>query len=412
MKDNFEEITVPKANAHRRILRILPYAVAAVFYLSVVVWVTVHTTALDYGAYLIGAHGFITGQDVYQWQATDFRAAAQQLNIPYFAYPYRYSPVTALMIAPLLAFPYRAGLFIWSLINAVAILATGELLSRLSANPAKCWFIRFAIWLFVPFLVSVYAGQVNPLVTLLAALAVLAFGKGRDREAGSWTALAFLIKPTVIGLIGYSIWKGRWKMAITFAPIAGVLLALMTAFFGWGSLQSGVPLSIAGIRAGAYPPLQNFWGAAQRWFTAHEYGRPLANNPALSDQAALLLSLGLAIATIVFCRPPFHRNSWRHADLGMVIIAVALMVPATWYHHYAILAIPMAILIASSETRMDIALVLVAWLAIDLFGVAWHDLVGHTLLLDTGTLGALILWLGLARISKRQRAALIPRLPA
>ena len=121
------------------------------------------------------------------------------------------------------------------------------------------------------------------------------------------------------------------------------------SLFGWGSVQSGVPLSIAGIHIGAYPPLQNLWGTAQRWFTAHEYGWSVANNPAFSDQAGLLLSLGLAIATIVFCRPPFHRNSWRDADLGMVIIAVALIVPATWYHHYAILAIPLAILIASAR---------------------------------------------------------------
>jgi hypothetical protein len=412
MKDYFEEVTVPKAKPQRQMLRILPYTLAAVFYMSVVLWVTVHGTALDYGAYLIGAHGFITGQDVYQWKATDFQAAAQQLNIPYFAYPYRYSPITALMISPLLAFPYRAGLFIWGLINAAAILATGEVLSRLSAHPAKRWSIRFAVWLFAPFLVSIYAGQVNPLATLLGALAVLAFGKGRDREAGSWAALAFLIKPIVIGLIGYPVWKGRWRMAVTFVLIAGVLFALMTTLFGWGSVQSGVPLSIAGIRTGAYPPLQNLWGTAQRWFTAHEYGWSLANNPALSDQAGLLLSLGLAIATIVFCRPPFHRNSWRDCDLGMVIIAVALIVPATWYHHYAILAIPLAIFIASSETLADIALIFVAWLAIALFGAAWHNLVGHTLLLDTATLGALILWVGLARISRRQRAASSSRLPA
>jgi hypothetical protein len=326
------------------------------------------------------------------------------LNISYFAYPYRYSPVTALLISPLLMLPYRAGLFIWSLINAAATIAVGELLSRLSARPVNCWSIRIAVWLFVPFLVSIYAGQVNPLTTLLAALAVLAVRKGSDRVAGSWAALAFLIKPIVIGLIFYPIWKGRWKMAITFVIITAAALSLMTILFGWGSLKSGVPLSIAGIHTSAYPPLQNLWGAAQRWLTANQYGQSLVRNPALSEPAGLVLSLGLAIATMLFCRPPMRPNSWRDADLGMVITAIALIVPATWYHHYALLAIPLAILIAYAETRVDIALAFVAWLAINIFGLAWHARVGYTLLLDMGTIGALTLWFGLARIDRRARS--------
>lgn len=375
----------------------------AFFYLAVVVWITVHATALDYAAYLIGAHGFVTGQDVYHWTEADYRTTALDLHIPYFAYPYRYSPVTALIVSPLLFLPYRWGLFIWSLLNAAAILAAGEWLSRLSSQSVKRWCIRSAVWLFVPFLASIYAGQVNPLVTLPAVLAFLLLAKGRDCAAGSWISAAFLLKPIVIGFAGYSIWKGRWKTAGAFILITAVVLGLLAFLFGRGSLLSGIPLSIAGTHGGAYPPLQNFWGTASRWFAEHEYGWSLTVNPALSELAGLLLSISLAVATALFCLPAMRPDSWRDADLGMALIAIALAVPATWYHHYAILAIPLAILIAKAEAAIDIILAGIAWLAINLFGIAWHDMVGHTLLLDTGTMGALALWTGLAGISCRQR---------
>jgi hypothetical protein len=391
-------------------LNALPYIAATALYLTVVSWATVRATALDYAAYLIGAYGFVSGQPVYQWGPEDFQNVARHLDIAYFAYPYRYSPITALLISPLLAFPYRVGLFLWSLINAAACLAAGELLSRLSSNPLKQWIIRSAVWLFVPFFVSLYAGQVNPLVTLIGALAVLAISKGRDYSAGICAAIAFLIKPTAIGLICYPLWKGKWKTTILFAVITALVLSLMTWMFGWGSLNSGVPLSAAGSHIGAYPPLQNFWGTAQRWLTPHEYGWSLAGNAISAGRMGWLLSLGLAVSTVLFCLPPFRPASWRDADWGMSLIAIALVVPQTWYHHYALLAIPLAILIAKTEFLLDALLAFAAWLAINIFGVAWHFLLGHTLLLDVGVLGALILWLGLARVSWRCRKAAVYRI--
>ena len=387
----------------QRILKVLIYSLIAIFYLAAILWVTVHATALDYGAYLIGAHGFVTGQDVYQWGEAGYRDAAKQLGIPYFAYPYRYSPLVALLISPLLAFSYKTGLFIWCLINAAAVLATGELLSRLSVNRAKCWAIRLSVWLFVPFLTSLYAGQVNPLPTLLAAMAVLYFKKKRDGIAGWWAALAFAAKPIVLGLLCYPIWKGRWKAVIASMLSLTFLYSLMTALFGRGSLKAGFPLTIDGSTVGTYPPLQNVWGAMHRWLTAHDYGWSLINNPVLSNRVGLLLCLILAIATIALCWPPLRLNSWRDAGLGMVIAAFVLIIPATWYHHFTILVIPLAILIASAETWIDIVLASVAWIAINLFGLTWHALAGHTLLLDLGTAGALVIWFGLAGLSFRMR---------
>lgn len=102
--------------------------------------------------------------------------------------------------------------------------------------------------------------------------------------------------------------------------------------------------------------------------------------------------------------PALRPESWRDVEFGMVITAIALIVPATWYHHYALLAIPIAILISCAETRVDFALAFIAWSAISIFGVTWHALVGHTLLLDMGTIGAFMLWLALARMSRRVRS--------
>ena len=394
--------------AQRQIFNVFPYVIVSALYATVSGWVTFHATAIDYAAYLIGSHGFITGHDVYQWNAEEFQAAARILNIPSFAYPYRYTPVIAILISPLLALPYRAGLLIWSLINSAATIGTSELLGRLSENPVKRRVIRFSVWFFVPSFVSLYAGQVNPLTALLGAAAAVAISKGRDRIAGAWAALAFLVKPIAIGIICYPIWKGRWKMIIPFAAIVAITLALMIALFGWGSLHSGVPLAVTGMQVEAYPPLQNFWGTAHRWFSVHEYGTNVTNSSRLAEGAGWLLSIGLALATLLLCLPPIRNSTWREADWGMVIIAIALAVPATWYHHYVLLAIPLAFLIAGAERAADIVLAFAAWLAINMFGAAWHFLIGRTILLDLGTYGALILWIGLAKMSRRRRASCFP----
>jgi hypothetical protein len=387
----------------RKILKVFPYAAIAILYLTVALWVTSNATALDYGAYLIGAHGFVTGQDVYRWSEADFKTAAQHLNIPYFAYPYRYSPLVALLISPLLAFPYRTGLLIWCLVNAAAVVTTGELLSRLSADNIKRWVIRLAVWLFVPFLTSIYAGQANPLTTLLATLAVLAFREDRERLAGGWAALAFLMKPIVLGLICYPIWKGRWKAVISCGVIMAMIFSLLTILFGWGGLKAGIPFTNALSTRGVYPPLQNLMSAARRLLSTHDYGWSLANNPVLSDWVGVSLCIILAMATMAFCWPPLLRGSWRETGLGLTIIAFVVIVPATWYHHFTILTIPLAILLASAQTRIDIAFAAISWVAINIFGLAWHHLTGHTLLLDIGTAGALVLWIGLVVNGFRKR---------
>ncbi|MCS7287471.1 MAG: hypothetical protein NZ653_10115, partial [Anaerolineae bacterium] len=81
-----------------------------------------------------------------------------------------------------------------------------------------------------------------------------------------------------------------------------------------------------------------------------------------------------------------------------------------WFHHMALAFLAFAVAWQSASNR-ERAFVLIAYALINVQGLFWHQLVGHTLLLSLGTYGLLILWGVLAwqitehrrRIRKNQR---------
>jgi hypothetical protein len=162
-----------------RLLDLLVWASLAVICVGAAAFVSARQTAVDYPVYLAAAYGFLQGADIYAWQEADYDRVAAELGLSRYATPYRYPPLTALLVAPLVNLP-REGLWVWSGLQAGAWLLTVALLGRQAAGGSR----RRVGWLMVgslvPFFVSLYAGQVNPLTTLLVAAAVLTLARGRS----------------------------------------------------------------------------------------------------------------------------------------------------------------------------------------------------------------------------------------
>ncbi len=358
--------------------------------LAAVVFVGRGQTAVDYPVYVMAAYGFLRGENVYAWGEGDYRRAAADLGFTRYAPPYRYPPLTALLAVPFVGLP-AAGLWVWSALQGGAWLLTPWILGRLAPAGARRRLIWLGVGLLVPFFVSLYAGQVNPLATVTAAAAVVRLAGGRA-AGGGFLGLSLTFKPVGLGLAALLLWERWWGALFWALVMAVVLLGLSAAAFGSVALNFvGSNLSPAPT---PYPAAQSLPGLAARWLTVHPYGFSLADHPAAARWAGLGLS-GLVLAvTAAACWPPGRSGPSFGVRAGLVCAAVLLANPGTWYHHATMLGIPLAVLLGRAEGRPGWwwAALTLSYGLVQVWGIAWHALLGLTPLLDLATFGLVGVW--------------------
>ncbi len=371
--------------------------------LAAVVLVGRWQTAVDYPVYVMAAYGFLQGQDVYAWTEPDYARAAAELGFARYAPPYRYPPLTALLAAPLLGIP-AAGLWVWSALQAGAWLLTAWVLGTLAPSGGRRRLVWLGVGLLVPFFVSLYAGQVNPLATLPAAAAVALLSRGRA-AGGLLLGLSLTLKPLALGPAALLLWEGRWAAAAR--VVAGAAGGIGVSALVLGPAALNLAWATSALAVSPYPPAQSLPGLAARWLTAHPYGFSLADDPTAARRVGLGLAAVLGAATLAACWPPGNYAGRFGVRAGLVCAAVLLANPGTWYHHATMLAIPLAALLGRAGGRPAWwwALLVLSYGLVQVWGIAWHAFVGLTPLLDLATLGMLGLWVLLAVESRRKGEA-------
>lgn len=379
-------------------VELLSQIALALFYMAAATWILRHHSPIDYPPYAMAAWGFRGGENVYQWGEADYARAAAALGFERYTIPYRYPPFTALVVLPTLAFPDR-GLGLWVALQATCALLTAEATARLFGQPHRPQqraLIRMSVGLFPPFLVSLYAGQVNPMVALLVVLALQAIQQGHEGRGGFLLGMSLMLKPLAIGVAGLLLWEGRWRALRGLA--LGITLAMGASAMIFGPPALGFLQAPMASGGGAYPPAQNLPSMAIRWLTHHPYGFALIDAPIAARWIGGVMAGGIVLLTLAGLgrpgtpREPFaDRSAWTTA-------AIFLANPGTWYHHGVMLSLALGALFrqAGQRSRIWHAALAMSTGAITLWGVAWHALIGWTPLLDMGTLGALGLWILLA----------------
>lgn len=134
---------------------------------------------------------------------------------------FKYSPTFALLIAPIAMLPATAGLLVWDLLNALALLgAVRWLLPRREAA------IAAAVMLPEVF-VAAQASQSNALVAALMVTAFVALERSRLTGAAIAIALGAAIKLFPLAALSFVLPnRARWRFAWRFAAVAVVILAL------------------------------------------------------------------------------------------------------------------------------------------------------------------------------------------
>src|SRR5262249_1280061 len=153
-----------------------------------------------------------------------------------------------------------------------------------------------------------------------------------------------------VGLAAFLVWRARWKAAAGLVITSALLLGIFVLAFGADTF--GFVRASGGWAPNTYPPAQNLPGLAARWFETHQSGGALANSPIVAQSLGVGLSLVLAIATLRVCWPPGRGRVGSNLEIGLIVIAVLLTNARTWYHHYTLLAIPLAALLAAGGAPM------------------------------------------------------------
>jgi len=365
----------------------------------------------DFNLYYIAADGFRRGMDVYAL-AKDYATVnrprwaelAARHGIEHYAPPYRYPPLTAQLVLPLTLLSPRTAGAIWLALTAATFMVSAWLMGRSVAPvlgpPLACLLLLG----FVPPLTTLHAGQVNGLLLLSLSLAMLGLSQRRWAYASVGVALGTLIKLIPVALLLYLAWRGRWRATALALILMAALLLTAPLTLGAGTLRSySQHFFVMGQPGTVFttPPNQSLNGL---------YGRLLAG---LAEERAIysvyLASAALVVlGTVALCWPPGPGiGAWR-LEFALIVCALLLITPYTWYHQLVLLLIPFLVLsvevIQAEAPRWWLAPLALGFLVTDLHGLAWHHLSGRLLLsAPCGT--TLMLWIMLAWLITRRRRA-------
>jgi hypothetical protein len=236
---------------------------------------------------------------------------------------FRYSILVAYLMAPLAFLPYYAAKSVMIFLDIAAYITGVAIILRMVKNSGRNFLYPLALsCLWIPFLNSIVHVQVNGLLFLLVATAILAVENDRPFFSGVLLAIASLFKlfPIIIAII---LGIRNWRI-LTGCLAAIIISLLIPGSLKWLSLLSTVnPIDI---------PI-NFYTAAYQWLGSYS----------LLLFAFFSGSIGIITVLVAF----YSRNSDYLLLTSFGILAAFIMMPVVEYHHLTLLILPYIYLFTS-----------------------------------------------------------------
>ena len=372
-------------------------------YMGWIGYVVSRDKPLDFYVYYIAAYGFAKGEDIYSaigpvgklvWD----RLAAE-LGITNYTLPYRYPPLAALLVWPLTFLPFQWAGLVWSVASGGAFIGSAWLMGK---TGRASWGVNLAMALllfFVPPLTTMHAGQVNGFVLLALALPLYAFAQRRPSWMGIGVAAGTLLKLVPLAHLAYLGWRRQWRAALIGLLALVLLFCLTIPLIGWQGVQAYAhnffALGEAGnvFPGGSSQSLTSFFG---RFLSPQGADGQLTGNPQLAQRLGLIVSLALALATVVLCWPTGKLSNLFALEYALVTVTVNLITPFVWYHQLVLLLIPFFVLARCAlmvpSLRWMLIPLAVGYVLTDLHGLIWHHLELWPLLASTPFYTMLMLW--------------------
>jgi hypothetical protein len=281
--------------------------------------------------------------------------AAIDRYVPGHALPgllYVYAPLFAILLIPLTLLPFHAALVVWDVCLLAFLLggmytfarAVGMRLSLLTIL-----FLGAAVSLQSSIRDEFYLAQADIFLLFLVCVAFWAFAQRNSTAGGIVLAAACVIKPQLLILVAFLVWKREIKSVIV--TIVAYLALLLTPFLWLGGQSLRDALTAWQFWSNQLVSFDN--NAAPkailaRLFTVNEYVHPLVVAPVLMTAIWLALALGVtALLMAVVSQRPFGPDVRSFLELGIVITAMLLISPLTEYIHLTLLVLPLLALFAA-----------------------------------------------------------------
>jgi alpha-1,2-mannosyltransferase len=398
------------SRGRRRLNTALVVALACL-YGATIVYTLARGKAVDFSLYYLAAYGFAHGDDVYRAGAqrdADGHAVWEHLadaaGIVAYAPPYRYPPLTAVLVWPLTFLPPRGATILWLAASALALIVSAWLIGRAGETTFGVPVALALLMGFGPAVLTLYAGQVNAFVLLMLAWAFSARMRGRYGTAGAAVAVGAMLKLVPLAHLAYFGWCRQWRAlgVGTLVLIASLVVSL--PLVGWHGLVSYAQHAIAlsGLHGlSAAPGDQSLGGFCSRLLIAGG-----AATPQSAWWIARLSSVACIVATVALCTPAAATPSTFRWQWALVTTTLSLVPPYVWYHQLILLLLPLFVLseygLAHASERWTLVPLAIGYVATGTFGVAWRSL-QHPVLASMPFLTTILLWVLLARLLIKMR---------
>jgi len=355
-------------------------------------YVIIRDKPVDFNLYYMAAYGFAHGYDVYDASTVPWAQIAQETHISNYAPPYRYPPLTAMLVWPLTFLTPRWAAVAFLVASAAAAIVAAWLLGRVSPLPYGMTLALGLLLCYIPPLTTMHAGQVNCLVLLALALSFYGLSCNHPVLAGVGAAVGAMLKLVPIAHTGYLGWRRQWQALVVSLVTLVVLVALAIPFTSWAGLVSyGRHILLLGEAGGLIPigsnqSITGFFARVLLAFVPSDIVRWLS----------IGTTLALVAATVVLCWP---RRSSAHLiplEFALITVAINLITPYVWYHQFVLLFIPFFVLaeqaLSTPHLRWMLIPLAVGYVLTNLHGLIWHSLDPYPLLVSMPFYTALLLW--------------------
>jgi len=387
-------------------LRWLLLAGLLVLYAGWIGYVIVADRPLDFYVYYMAAEAAARGESPYTISDEAWDALASDLRITNYTRPYRYPPYTAAMLTLFRPLGARRTMVIWVVANGAAMIGGAWLLGLALGGGRWLRLSLIGLGLFAAPLATLLAGQINGLLFLCLALAIWAAAKRRAGWLGASLALGTVLKVIPLALVLYLFWRRQWRAGLI---AIGVLVALtIAAALVVGTSDFALYVQKAIFLAN---PDGIHRGSVNQTITA-VLGRAFPDASSAVLTASRWLALGLIAVTAALCWPAGGTSKLMSLEIGLIVAALQIIPPFTWYHQLVLLLIP---LLVAARWLWDgrrwpwLALLVGLFILTTLHGLTWHYLVDLPWLTSFPFVLGLVLWmiLGWAVASGKWRRAAI-----
>ena len=326
---------------------------------------------LDFYVYYLASETIARGNSPYTITDTNWDALASELGVTNYTRPYRYPPHVAVLLLLFRPLGPKITMALWEIANAVAMIMGVWLIGKSLGDDRWIPLSLVALLASVASFATLLAGQVNGLLFFSLALALWALVNHRETWLGFALAIGTVLKVIPLALVLYLFWRKQWRPGlIAIGILVGLTIACLPAM-GWQALSD---YAFKAVLLGE--PNAVSTTATNQTLTA-VLGRMFPSELAFALDGGRWLGLALVIATAILCLPIGDAQHLMPLEFALIVTALQLIPPFTWYHQLVLLLIPLMIVIKELWHRQKIGGLVglaILFALFDLHGLAWHYL--------------------------------------